>query len=67
MAEKSRNASTDAPDDVASVGKVHTTVMIDAVGTVNLLLTLKIFEELRLCGSIPTTVFSKGHISMLLT
>lgn len=63
VAEKSRQASTDALDEVASSGKVHTRLVIDAVCAV-ITVSLKIFEELRLHSSIPTTVFSKERISM---
>lgn len=64
VAEKSRSASTDALDDVASSGKVHTTVMINAVCTVctvSLPLAFIIFEELSLCGRIPTIAFGEEH------
>lgn len=67
MAEKSRNASTDALDDVASSGKVHASVVIGsvyAVCTISVLVVLKIFEELPLCSSIPTTAFGEEHHSM---
>lgn len=60
VAEKSRKTSTDALDEVASSGKVHTRLVIDAVCAV---FTVSL-EDLRLHSSISTTVFSKERISM---